>query len=160
MNAIDYDEWLHFGLVSLKGTGASVCVHFLLMMSLPMQIVITNSFLFIHHGWGFLQSCGNISVWGSVRLHHRYYSIWKQVREVLIHFQHMVEKWFTKQWWCYKVMRPWEALTKWWCHLRVRACAFIYFGIGSEYDILAGGMFKTLSKSSFFLSWTSDLQDV
>lgn len=38
--------------VSLKGS-ASVCVGFLFMTSShaqPMQIVITNSFLFIHHG--------------------------------------------------------------------------------------------------------------
>lgn len=61
------NHWLQFGLacqtrVSLKGSGGSVCVSFLLMTSShaqPIQIVITNSFLFIHHCWVFFQSLGN-----------------------------------------------------------------------------------------------------
>lgn len=59
-------DWLQFGSagparVSLKGSG-SVCVGFLLVTSShaqPIQIVITNSFLFIHPKLGELLGGGD-----------------------------------------------------------------------------------------------------
>lgn len=50
----------------LKRKWVYVCVGFLLMTSLhaqPLQIVITNSFLFIHHRWGSAKAQESVGWW-------------------------------------------------------------------------------------------------